>query len=219
VGKFKVGDRVRVLNNRDGHFFKIGEVVEIECDKVQESMRCKGKDKSYWLSFENIELVYRKNNQPKIFTITTSDTITTLTDGTHTTSINRYYTDKHDDMVALEEVVKKYKSEMEEIERKSKEMRLMMGKDDYGVIGTPTVLVDSIGRKLSVGDVVKLYDKNGEYIGTEFVCNCSPYGDFIMGCASSTRDNSKKKFNYLKEFSYEETVEKSLSFEILWEEK
>ena len=37
----------------------------------------------------------------KIFTITTSDTITTLTDGTHTTIINRYYTDKHDDTVAL----------------------------------------------------------------------------------------------------------------------
>ena len=48
----------------------------------------------------------------KTFTITTSDTITTLTDGTHTTTINRYYTDKHDDMVALEEVVKKYKSEI-----------------------------------------------------------------------------------------------------------
>ena len=56
----------------------------------------------------------------KTFTITTSDTTTTLTDGTHTTTINRYYTDKHDDMIALEEVVKKYKSEMEEIDRVSK---------------------------------------------------------------------------------------------------
>lgn len=148
----------------------------------------------------------------KTFTITTSDTITTLTDGTHTTSINRYHTDKHNDIVALEEVVKKYKSEMEEIEHKSKEIHLMSGKTDYGVIGTPTILVDSIGRKLSVGDVVKVYDENGEYIGTEFVCNCSPYGDFIMGCAIATMNNSKKEFNYLKEFSYEETVEKSLSF-------
>ena len=60
----------------------------------------------------------------KTFTITTSDTTTTLTDGTHTTTINRYHTDKHDDVVALEEVVKKYKSEIEEIERKSKEPKV-----------------------------------------------------------------------------------------------
>ena len=64
------------------------------------------------------------NNSESTFTITTSDTTTTLTDGTHTTTINRYHTDKHDDMVALEEVVKKYKSEMEEIERKSKESKV-----------------------------------------------------------------------------------------------
>lgn len=59
---------------------------------------------------------------PTTFTITTSDTTTTLTDGTHTTSINRYYTDKHDDMVALKEVVKKYKSEIDEI-NKDKEIK------------------------------------------------------------------------------------------------
>ena len=64
------------------------------------------------------------NSSESTFTITTSDTTTTLTDGTHTTSINRYYTDKHDDMVALEEVVKKYKSEIEETERKSKEPKV-----------------------------------------------------------------------------------------------
>ena len=45
-------------------------------------------------------------------------------DGTHTTTINRYYTDKHNDMVALEEVVKKYKSEMDEINKASKEPKV-----------------------------------------------------------------------------------------------
>ena len=73
------------------------------------------------LTFEEFMNGFVAKN-PITFTITTSDTTTTLTDGTHTTSINRYYTDKHDDMVALEEVVKKYKSEMDEI-NKDKEIK------------------------------------------------------------------------------------------------
>ena len=77
----------------------------------------KGNSRDYgnWIEFNEMELI-----KESTFTITTSDTTTTLTDGTHTTTINRYYTDKHDDMVALEEVVKKYKSEMDEIERVDK---------------------------------------------------------------------------------------------------
>ena len=258
MNKFKVGDKVRIIGNKSGHCFNIGEIVELyeDCGGDFRGRTSKNETLGNHIWYEDMKLnrdymiekldeycgehscndcvfegecdefddmtdeellsSYNLANlefaTSKTFTITTSDTTTTITDGTHTTTINRYYTDKHDDMVALEEVVKKYKSEMEEIERKSKEMHLMMGKNDYGVIGTPTVLVDSIGRKLSVGDVVKVYDKNGEYINTEFVCNCSSYGDFIMGCAISTMNNSKEEFNYLKEFSYEETVEKSLSF-------
>ena len=73
------------------------------------------------LTFEEFMNGFVAKN-PKTFTITTSDTTTTLTDGTHTTSINRYYTDKHDDMIALEEVVKKYKSEIDEI-NKDKEIK------------------------------------------------------------------------------------------------
>ena len=73
------------------------------------------------LTFEEFMNGFVAKN-PITFTITTSDTTTTLTDGTHTTSINRYYTDKHDDMVALEEVVKKYKSEIDEI-NKDKEIK------------------------------------------------------------------------------------------------
>ena len=75
------------------------------------------------LTFEEFMNGFVAKN-PITFTITTSDTTTTLTDGTHTTSINRYYTDKHDDMVALEEVVKKYKSEMEDINKANKEPKV-----------------------------------------------------------------------------------------------
>ena len=147
------------------------------------------------------------NNSESTFTITTSDTITTLTDGTHTTSINRYYTDKHDDMVALEEVVKKYKIEMEEIDRVSKEKHLFDNEIncDYGIVGTPTILTDSVGRKLFVGDVVKVYNKDGSDDGfIDLVCHDNEDGDFIMGCACATRNNSKKEYNYLKEMSYED---------------
>lgn len=71
------------------------------------------------LTFEEFMNGFVAKN-PITFTITTSDTTTTLTDGTHITTINRYYTDKHDDMVALEEVVKKYKSEIEDVDRVNK---------------------------------------------------------------------------------------------------
>ena len=73
------------------------------------------------LTFEEFMNGFVAKN-PITFTITTSPSTTTLTDGTHTTSINRYYTDKHNDMVALEEVVKKYKSEIDEI-NKDKEIK------------------------------------------------------------------------------------------------
>lgn len=262
--KFKVGDKVRILNNNDGHGFDIGEIVEVIEDGNQDSLVCKSKEngRDYYLCYRNIDLdnqtptldndtmiekldeyccerscddcVFRVddfvnmtdeeltnaynlafgNNQSKVvnnsestFTITTSDTITTLTDGTHTTSINRYYTDKHDDMVALEEVVKKYKSEMDEIDRVSKEKHLFDNEIncDYGIVGTPTILTDSVGRKLFVGDVVKVYNKDGSDDGfIDLVCHDNEDGDFIMGCACATRNNSKKEYNYLKEMSYED---------------
>lgn len=155
------------------------------------------------LTFEEFMNGFVAKN-PITFTITTSDTTTTLTDGTHITTINRYYTDKHDDMVALEEVVKKYKSEMEEM---PKEKHLFDDETncDYGVIGTLTILTDSVGRKLFVGDVVKVYNKDGSDDGfIDLVCHDNEDGDFIMGCACATRNNSKKEYNYLKEMSYED---------------
>ena len=158
---------------------------------------------SYNLAFGNHQSKV-VNNSESTFTITTSDTTTILTDGTHTTTINRYYTDKHDDMIALEEVVKKYKSEIDET---PKEKHLFDDEIncDYGIVGTPTILTDSVGRKLFVGDVVKVYNKDGSCDGfIDLVCRDDDYGDFIMGCGYATRNNSKKEYNYLKEMSYED---------------
>ena len=206
VGKFKVGDMVRIIKNGT-HCFEKGDIVELyEINERKDMLRGKQKGNSRdfgnWIEFNEMELI-----KESTFTITTSDTITTLTDGTHTTSINRHYTDKHDDMVALEEVVKKYKSEIEEMGRKIKEKHLLDDETncDYGVIGTLTILTDSVGRKLFVGDVVKVYNKDGSDDGfIDLVCNDNEDGDFIMGCACATRNNSKKEYNYLKEMSYED---------------
>ena len=100
-------------------FRSIVELYEINERKDMLRGKQKGNSRDFgnWIEFNEMELI-----KESTFTITTSDTITTLTDGTHTTSINRYYTDKHDDMIALEEVVKKYKSEIDEI-NKDKEIK------------------------------------------------------------------------------------------------
>ena len=203
VGKFKVGDKVRIIKNGT-HCFEKGDIVELyeingRKDMLRGKQRGNSRDFGNWIEFNEMELI-----KESTFTITTSDTTTTLTDGTHTTSINRYYTDKHNDMVALEEVVKKYKSEMNKM---SKEKHLFDDEIncDYGIVGTPTILTDSVGRKLFVGDVVKVYNKDGSCDGfIDLVCRDDDYGDFIMGCGYATRNNSKKEYNYLKEMSYED---------------
>ena len=119
MSKFKAGDMVRIIKNGT-HCFEKGDIVELyEINERKDMLRGKQKGNSRdfgnWIEFNEMELI-----KESTFTITTSDTITTLTDGTHITSINRYYTDKHDDMVALEEVVKKYKSEIEDVDRVNK---------------------------------------------------------------------------------------------------
>ena len=121
VSKFKVGDKVRIIKNGT-HCFEKGDIVELyeingRKDMLRGKQRGNSRNFGNWIEFNEMELI-----KESTFTITTSDTTTTLTDGTHTTTINRYYTDKHDDMVALEEVVKKYKSEMDEI-NKDKEIK------------------------------------------------------------------------------------------------
>ena len=148
MDKFKVGDIVRIIGNCNMHEFENGEIVvlkELWDDDLKSSSgrgfiaeRELGRTGLCDIVREkDLEHVNKFTQSTKTITITTSDTTTTLTDGTHTTTINRYYTDKHDDMVALEEVVKKYKSEMEKIERVEK---------------TP-----------KVGDMVKVVDKEELY--------------------------------------------------------
>lgn len=129
VGKFKVGDVVEIIGNSDCHRFKIGDIVELyeDCGGNFKGRTSKNETCFNHIKHSDMKLIKDYKSTLKTFTITTSDTTTTLTDGTHTTSINRYYTDKHDDMIALEEVVKKYKSEMEEINKPTK------GKDLIGV--------------------------------------------------------------------------------------
>ena len=140
MSKFKVGDMVKILDGSNigeytygwvsemnGNVDKIAKILSIE---EENGLPCYClndfdyvKDTGVYIYDERgLELVEDVNITPKTLTITTSDTTTTLTEGTHITSINRYYTDKHDDMVALEEVVKKYKSEMDEI-NKDKEIK------------------------------------------------------------------------------------------------
>ena len=212
MNKFKVGDKVRIIARKSGHRFKIGDIVELyeksyDGDfrgmKEGDSRDCR--DWGNWIGQEDMELIKENKSSIKTLTITTSDSTTTLTDGVITVSVNRYYTDKHDEEIAVNEVVKKYYDELYEIDRASKEKHLFDDETnyDYGVIGTPTILTDSIGRKLFIGDVVKIYNKDGSDNGfMDLVCHDDKDGDFIMGCACATSNNSKKEYNYLKEMSY-----------------
>jgi transcription antitermination factor NusG len=138
VNKFKVGDKVRILDGSkikdyrggwcmSGSIGEIGIIKKVMLPneyssefayKINDLKNNESDYTGYTFDERGLELV--SQSPIKTLTITTSDTITTLTDGSHITTINRFYTDKHDDMVALEEVVKKYKSEMEEIERAEK---------------------------------------------------------------------------------------------------
>ena len=129
MNKFKVGDRVRIL---DGSGIKkytggwvssmnlnIGKIAKISSIEKRKGMPC------YQLGDFNYakltrDCVYDERgleliegtSKPKAITITTSDTTTTITDGTHTTSINRYYTDKHDERNAINIVIDKYYDEL-----------------------------------------------------------------------------------------------------------
>ena len=129
VNKFKVGDKVRILDGSKikdytggfawGMKQNIGELATIS------KIETRGKRYCYLLvghgclyDERGLELVSQSPN--KTLTITTSDTITTLTDGSHTTTINRFYKDTNNEKVAVEYVVKKYYDELTEIERVSR---------------------------------------------------------------------------------------------------
>ena len=133
VNKFKVGDVVEIKDGNDienytaGWSYKmrgnIGKKAKISSIEERDGMPCyrlcdfnyEKYTQSCVYDERGLELVeYPKT---KTITITTSDSTTTLTDGTHTTTINRYYTDKHDERVAVNTVIDKYYDESGEIER------------------------------------------------------------------------------------------------------
>jgi hypothetical protein len=128
VTKFKVGDKVRILDGSKIKDYTGGFVYEMKQNigklATIASIEMRGERYCYFLveygciyDERGLELANKLN---KSLTITTSDSTTTLTDGTHTTTINRYYTDKHDERVAIDYVVKKYYDELNEIDRVSK---------------------------------------------------------------------------------------------------
>ena len=124
VNKFKVGDIVVGNNSHRYGYTNKGVKCEIIRILRDEKIEVRIIDNSYKgdvlfvVEPEYFDLTNPLNS--KSLTITTSDSTTTLSDGTHTTSINRYYTDKHDVKVAVNEVVKKYFDEVEMEEKKSK---------------------------------------------------------------------------------------------------
>lgn len=169
--KFKVGDKVRVLDGSkikgyNGGWFtsmskNIGMIARIsEC--LDDGYKLKDSHfgwRNYIYDGRGLELVSDKSN--KTLTITTSDTTTTLTDGTHTTTVKRYVGDKHNERNAVGFVVDKYYDELEEIERVS---RLPKVGDKVKVIDRgqtyPTYSEWLIENKVDIKYAIKWKNKN-----------------------------------------------------------
>ena len=123
--KFKVGDVVKIIGNKNSnHGFNIGEIVTIDmiCCRGEKGENCRAHNKnkqSYYVSYTDIKLINTSSSQS--FTITVSDTITTLKSADKTVEIKRYHEDKHDVKVAIDNVVKKY---FDEIEREELDSRV-----------------------------------------------------------------------------------------------
>lgn len=138
VNKFKVGDKVRILDGSkikdyrggwcmSGSIGEIGIIKKVMLPnerssefayKINDLKNNESDYTGYTFDERGLELV--SQSPIKTLTITTSDTITTLTDGSHTTTINRFYKDTNNEKVAVDYVVKKYYDELDEIERVSK---------------------------------------------------------------------------------------------------
>lgn len=128
--KFKVGDVVKGNKLSDKYGFTDTRVLKAKVISINkdgeieiEILEYDGSDREIGAKYDELDVEcfdLVSDLSSKILTITASDTITTLTDGTHTTTINCYYTDKHDERVAVEYVVKKYYDELNEIDRVNK---------------------------------------------------------------------------------------------------
>lgn len=128
MDKFKIGDVVEIIGNCNEHGYRIGEKVKLykEYDFNFHNVNGNGffaerlDGTKIFTNIIRTKDMKHSSNNTKTLTITTSDTRTTITDGTHTTSINRYYTDKHNERNAVSIVIDKYYEELAEIERVSK---------------------------------------------------------------------------------------------------
>ena len=128
--KFKVGDIVEIIGNSNTHGFKIGEKVKLYREYSDGSVlyyrnggmafRAErlngGKIQCDVVKVSDMKLV-STDNTDKVLTITTSADKTTLTDGTHTTTIKRYYDDKPNEQNAVAIVIDKYYQELKDIEK------------------------------------------------------------------------------------------------------
>ena len=124
VNKFKVGDVVEIIGNCNAHCFKVGEKVKLyelwdnEDSGIGVAFLAQRLDGEY-IKANVVRTKDLKLNEisTKTITITTSDSTTILTDGVITVSVNRYYTDKNDEEIAVSEVTDKYYDELARIER------------------------------------------------------------------------------------------------------
>lgn len=128
--EFKVGDRVKILGgtkqkdwcsggSMEKYIGTKGIIVDIWNDEPKKyNVKC-DLDSDYWL-FNKEDLKLVSNIQPQQFTITVSDSITTLETNGKKVEIKRYHTDKHDVEFAMQEVVNKYFEGVRKEERDAK---------------------------------------------------------------------------------------------------
>lgn len=73
----------------------------------------------------------------------------------------------------------------------------------YGEIGKLTKMVDEVGRKLYVGDVVELYNSDGKFITDVPVVECDGKM-FVMGIEVDCKSNGNiERFKVIKKSSYD----------------
>jgi len=123
--KFKIGDKVRIVRksstwNSMGEMDKwLGKVMTIRETRVldyrMEEDRAENCGEGWFFDEICLEL-----ETTQILTITTSDRVTTLTDGILTVSVSRYYLDKDNRKVASREVLDKYFDELDRIDEEKK---------------------------------------------------------------------------------------------------
>lgn len=177
--ELKVGDRVEILggtkqkgwnSNMKKYIGTKGTIVNIFNGEPKFKVKM-DLDKDYWF-FNKVDLKLASNTQPQQFTITVSDSSTTLTSGDKTVEIKRYYTDKHDVKIAIDSVVKKYFDEVEMEEKKKN--RPTKGKDLIG-IKVPK------GTKFKVINIEPHNDDRGRVCLSEYIGKIGTFNnDFIF---------------------------------------